>query len=134
LYIEISIRKPLLYISDGHMLKPAAQLVTCTEMTVPITRVPRKPARSKALFLAPSTAAVIVLPTHFQNGRGGSSRLRFVDRYVYVPKQKKSLPDCERAAFKGGKRRFEAMECKMTSLNPPTAPPKAPHRVVGSCR
>lgn len=125
------------------MLKPAAQLVTCTEMTVPITRVPRKPARSKALFLAPSTAAVIVLPTqpavapmsqHFQNERGGSSLLRFVDRYVYVPKQKKSLPDCERAAFKGGKRRFEARECKMTSLNPPTAPPKAPHRVVGSCR
>jgi hypothetical protein len=74
-----------------NLLKPAAQLVTCTEITVPITRVPRKPARSKALFLAPSIAAVTVLPTkpavapmsqHFQNGRGGSSRLRLVDRYV----------------------------------------------------
>lgn len=77
--------------SQLNLLKPAAQLVTCTEITVPITRVPRKPARSRGLLLAPSIAAITVLPTppavapmsqHFQNGRGGSSRLRDVDRYV----------------------------------------------------
>jgi hypothetical protein len=108
-----------------------------------MTRLPRAAAKSKAPFLAPSTAAVIVLPTnpavapisqHFQKGRGGSSQLRVVDRYVYVPKQKNSFPDCERAAFKGGRRRFETRECSMTSLNPPAAPPRAPHNVVGSCR
>jgi len=125
------------------MLRPAAQLVTCTEITVPITRVPRKPAMSKALRLAPSIAAVTVLPMkpavapisqHFQNGRGGSSRLRVVDKYVYVPKHMNSFPDCERAAFRGGRLRFEAKECRTTSLKPPAAPPRAPHSVVGSCR
>ena len=46
----------------------------------------------------------------------------------------KSFPDCERAAFKGGRRRFETRECRTTSFSPPAAPPKAPHSVVGSCR
>jgi hypothetical protein len=82
--------------------RPAAQVVTCTEITVPITRVPRKLAIISDRPLTPSTAAMIALPTHpavapisqhFQKGRGGSSRLRLVDRKVYVPKQKNSFPD-----------------------------------------
>lgn len=51
-----------------------------------------------------------------------------------MPKHMKSFPDCERAACKGGRLRFETRECRMTSLRPPAAPPKAPHKVVGSCR